>query len=137
MSVVEKAVMDCVVAGIGVDAPLWWSSGLSSDRKADQWIRRRYHLSGGEVQGGNSLRGAALIQGALFVSAMRQKFPGVLVTEAHPKALLKALGLMSWRSAAKRFAISSAISEAQEHERDALIAAVAAREGASGRWTKD
>jgi hypothetical protein len=55
-------------AGVGVDSPLWWSSGRSSDRKADQWLRDTYGLSGGQVQTANSLRGAALVQGAMFVS---------------------------------------------------------------------
>ncbi len=30
--------------GVGVDAPLWWSSGPSGDRKVDQWIRKRYKI---------------------------------------------------------------------------------------------
>ena len=36
-------------AGIGVDAPLWWSSGRSSTRMADQWLRGEYGFSGGQV----------------------------------------------------------------------------------------
>ena len=41
----------------------------------------------------NSLQGAALVQGAMFVVRMRERFPEVGVTETHPKALLVALGL--------------------------------------------
>jgi predicted nuclease with RNAse H fold len=120
--------------GIGIDAPLWWSSGPSGDRVADQWIRERYRIRSGTVQAANSLRGAALVQGVLFAELMRRKFPGVPVTEAHPKALLKALD-MNWPTFCTRFSISGP--NPQEHERDAVIAAVAAREGFEKRWLHD
>lgn len=54
-------------ARLGVDAPLRCSSSRSSDRQADQWLRRKYGLTGGQVQAAKSLRGAALVQGAMFV----------------------------------------------------------------------
>ena len=75
--------------------PLWWSSGRSGDRQADQWLRTRYGLPGGQVQAANSLRGAALVQGAMFVQRMREHFPGIGVTETHPKAVWKALKMES------------------------------------------
>ncbi len=123
--------------GVGVDAPLWWSSGQSSDRVADQWIRKKYGLSGGNVQTANSLRGAALVQGAMFVHRVREKYPAVQVTESHPKAVLVALGVGNWNAFCARFSISTKITETQEHERDAIVAAVAAREGFEDRWTND
>jgi predicted nuclease with RNAse H fold len=122
--------------GVGIDAPMWWSSGPSSDRMADQWLRRRYKLSGGQVQAANSLRGAALVQGALFLDSMRRRFPGVWATEVHPKALLAALGRPSWPDFCRRFELDTRDC-ATEHERDAVIAAVAAREGFESRWTHD
>ena len=122
-------------AGVGVDAPLWWSSGLSSDRYADQWLRKRYGLSGGQVQTANSLRGAALVQGAMFVHRVRQHFPNVCVTETHPKAVVIALEAGNWSAFSHRFGLTAAIGS--EHERDAFIAAAAAREGFEGRWTND
>jgi predicted nuclease with RNAse H fold len=79
-------------AGVGVDAPLWWSSGRSAEREADRWIRRTYGIPAGTVQTPNSLRGAALVQGAMFVQRLRENFPGVPVTETHPKAAAIALG---------------------------------------------
>lgn len=48
--------LESAPAGVGIDAPMWWSSGLSGDRLADQWIRSQYGLSGGNVQTANSLR---------------------------------------------------------------------------------
>jgi predicted nuclease with RNAse H fold len=124
------------VLGLGVDAPLWWSSGPSGGRKADQWLRRTYGLSGGEVQAANSLRGAALVQGVLFVARMREHRPGVRATEAHPKALLKALRLETWDSIAETLSVL-APEPTTEHERDAVVAAIAARKGFEGRWTHD
>ena len=120
-------------AGVGVDAPLWWTSGPSGDRHADQWLRKRYRLSGGEVQASNSLRGAALTQGVMFVHRLRETYPAVRVTESHPKALLKAIADGRWATFAARFNVNA--SPADEHTRDAIVAAVAARETFDGRWT--
>ncbi len=119
--------------GIGIDAPLWWSSGISSDRKADQWIRTTYKIQAGTVQTANSLRGAALVQGAMYAKRLRDRFPDAPVTEAHPKALAIAMG--GWQSAALSD-LGMPNLEA-EHERDALLSAIAAREGFSGRWSRD
>ena len=121
-------------SGIGVDAPLWWSSGTSGDRIADQWLRKTFGLSGGEVQAANSLRGAALVQGAMFVQRIRELFPRVPVTETHPKAILKAFGI-NMKSFSQRFSV--VFNTENEHSRDAVISAVAAREGFSGRWKRD
>lgn len=119
--------------GVAVDSPLWWSSGRSSDRKADQWIRRKYPIPSGTVQTANSLRGAALVQGVMFVSRLRDKFPGVRVTEVHPKAV--AVALNGWGSTAMKDL--GCVTAASEHERDAILAAIAAREGFEGRWKRD
>ena len=127
--------VDRTPAGAGVDAPLWWSSGRSGGRHSDQWLRDRYGLSGGEVQAANSLRGAALVQAAMFVLRLREAFPGVPVTETHPKALLKAVAENSWQVFSTRFRVSA--TPPDEHTRDAIVAAVAAREGFEGRWLHD
>jgi predicted nuclease with RNAse H fold len=121
-------------AGIGIDAPMWWSSGRSGDRCADQWLRKRYHIAAGTVQTANSLRGAALVQGALFAERARQLFPGVPITEAHPKALLWALEI-GWVEFCSKFSIQGFATN--EHERDAVVSAVSARGGFEGRWPND
>ncbi len=120
-------------AGVGVDAPLWWSSGRSAEREADRWIRKTYGIRPGTVQTPNSLRGAALVQGAMFVQRLREKFPDVAVTESHPKAVAIALGGWDGLQVAA-FRCPPGVSE---HERDAYFSAVAAREGFSGRWVRD
>lgn len=126
-------------AGVGVDAPLWWSSGISGGRCVDQWIRSRYGLSGGQVQASNSLRGAALVQGPMFVQRIRELLPVVPVvpvTETHPNALLVALDTDE-RAFYRRFSVRLKAGVVSEHERDAMISAVAAREGFGGRWCHD
>jgi predicted nuclease with RNAse H fold len=127
--------LDRTPAGVGVDAPLWWSSGRSSDRLADQWLRKRYGLSGGEVQTANSLQGAALVQAAMFIQRIRETYPAVPVTESHPKALLKVLTKGDWKVFAGRFGLK--VVPANDNERDALIAAISAREGFEKRWPHD
>ncbi len=124
-------------AGIGVDAPLWWSSGRSSDRCADQWIRSTYGLPGGKVQTANSLVGAVLVQGVMFVQQIRKRFPGAPVTETHPKALLAASRVTNDEAFRHCLSAQSITVQEPEHERDAMISAVAAREGFGKRWLRD
>lgn len=137
------------ILGAGIDAPLWWSSGKNGERNADLFVRGRLHEVGakevgGTVQSANSLRGAVLIQGVLLATALRQRWRELPITESHPKALLKAIwphaqkGAPPWDKIAKRFELKGApLESGHEHERDALLAAVAAREGYRRKWTVD
>ena len=133
------------ILAAGIDAPLWWSSGNSGDRAADQFLREQFNLSGGTVQAANSLRGAVLIQGALLAMGLRRQSPNLAITEAHPKALLKALwpdlskSERPWEKIAKRFRLEGPEPDDDERKdkRDALLAAVAAREGSAGLWKCD
>ena len=120
--------------GLGIDAPMWWSASASSWRKADRRLRDRYPAASGSVLSVNSLRGAALAGGMMLASRVRELFPDVMITESHPTALLSALELDE-AGFARLFRISPAWGN--QHERDAAIAAVCAREGFEGRWTTD
>ncbi len=138
-----------MIDAAGIDAPLWWSSGLGGVRKADQYLRGRLHEAGakdvgGTVQSANSLRGAVLIQGVLLATALRRQWRELPITEAHPKALLKAIwpqapkGVSLWEEIARSYGLLGVPQESRhEHERDALLAAVAAREGYQRKWTRD
>lgn len=101
----------------GIDAPLFWSR--IGSRCADLTTRDAFRLTGaphasGTVQDVNSLRGACLVQGMLAALSLRELYPSLPITESHPKALI------SLYPAAK------AIGGKSEHERDALLSAVAA-----------
>lgn len=120
--------------GVGIDAPMWWSVVRGGVRRADARLRDAYGIPSGTVQSVNSLRGAALAGGALLASRMREAFPSLGITESHPKALLRALNL-DGAAFASRFGIQDAWGD--EHQRDAAVAAVCAREGFQGRWPVD
>ena len=121
--------------GLGIDAPMWWSSASGGGRQSDAMLREAYGIQSGTVQSANSLRGAALVGGMMLAFRIRQRFSAARITESHPKALLHALGL-GRAGFPGRFCISSGWSS-NEDEQDAAIAAVCAREGFSGRWTTD
>jgi hypothetical protein len=64
---------------------------------------------------------------------LRRQYPNLAITETHPKALLKALNLVGWSDIVKNFGLKGD-EPLDEHQRDALLGAVAAREGASQKW---
>ena len=122
-----------------VDAPLWWSSGLSGWRHADRWLICQYPKAKKTVMPINSIRGALLVQGFLFAAELRRRFPNLPVTEAHPKLLLHALG-EEFEAVAQDFRLKvdpQIMREDNDDRRDAVIAALAAREGFGGRWERD
>ena len=106
-----------VLVAAGIDAPLFWSR--IGSRNADVHVRRAIRLAGaphasGTVQDMNSLKGACLAQGLLAAVSLREMYPALPITEAHPKALRWLLPE------------SALIQSRSEHERDALLAAIAA-----------
>ena len=121
--------------GVGIDAPLWWSAGKGGGRAADRWIRKTYGIHPGTVQSANSLKGAALVQGAMFAELLRQRHPKLDVTETHPKALIKALQYPTDEELFAAFSIQATPNN--EHERDAVVSALCARAGFTGQWPRD
>jgi hypothetical protein len=99
------------------------------------------HISSGTVQTANSLQGAVLIQGVMLATRLRQQSPKVPITEAHPKALIKFLNLddgldQYWTAASAKFEIHDSM-PTSPHECDAVLAAVAARNGVTKKWSRD
>jgi len=120
--------------GLGIDAPMWWCGREGGGRKVDQRIRDEYRISSGTVQSVNSLRGAALAGGALLAFQVRGFCPNI--TESHPKALLKAFYFDNWDEFASRYKIPDGCWQNQ-HEKDAIVAVICAREGFKCRWKAD
>ena len=108
-------------AAVGVDAPLFWRD--QGDRNADAFVRKLVCANGGAsgtVGHVNSLRGACLVQGVLVARAAVAAWPGVALTEAHPKALLRI------DTASRCFVDRLSTAVSNEHERDAALAAYTA-----------
>lgn len=106
-----------VLVAAGIDAPLFWSR--TGNRAADHRVREALRGTGapyrsGTVQNLNSLRGACLVQGMLAGLELRERFPTLPITEAHPKALRWLLPEVA------------TITAGSEHERDAMLAVVSA-----------
>jgi predicted nuclease with RNAse H fold len=129
--------VECMPAGVGIDAPLWWCSGQGGLRQADRWIREKCKLPPKNVQAVNSLWGSVLAQGMMFTSRIREIYPNVDITETHPKAVLVALGIQKWQRFFEEIPTKLTLESQPDHQRDALISAIAAREGFEGRWQKD
>lgn len=120
----------------GIDSPLFWSP--DGDRNADRVTRNEIKKLGasapaGTVQHVNSLRGACLVQGVLAAKLLRSAIPSILITEAHPKALLWLIGAATKRQPVKSVTmrelsefIAFSRSDLSEHERDAALAALGA-----------
>ena len=122
---------------VGIDCPMWWTSATGGGRSVDGWLRQAYGIHPGTVQSVNSLKGSVVVQGILLAMRLRERSPSISITEAHPKALLKALQLARapWEEIAEAFQLSTQQpAPSDEHRRDALLSAVAAREGARGTW---
>lgn len=125
-----------VPVAAGIDAPLFWTT--TGKRRADHTVRRELHAQGapspgGTVQSLNSLRGACLVQGVAAATLLRRRWPGVAITETHPKALLWHLGLASRDRAASSITLdalpellATSLRHVTEHERDAAISCAAA-----------
>ena len=122
--------------GAGIDSPMWWSSAEKGNRKADCWLRCKYgNAAPGKILAINSLYGAVLAQGAMFAVELRRRFADVPITEAHPGLFLRARCL-SFDELTRHYGIEAG-PEISTHERDAIIAALAAREGFTGNWRHD
>lgn len=123
----------------GIDAPLCWTSGA---RIADQLVRRAVAGAGCETPGGtvqeiNSLRGACLVQGLLALRELRRRIPDLVVSEAHPKALLWLLGIPGATLQVRDVGPSHLAHllldvPATEHERDAALGALTAWAAVAG-----
>ena len=84
------------VVAAGIDAPMFWVA--DGRREADRLVRKAIgrlgaKSPGGTVQSINSLQGACVVQGLLILKLLRQLYPDLPITEAHPKALLWLMGI--------------------------------------------
>lgn len=126
---------DGILVGAGIDAPLFWTEdeGRHVDKLVRRAIQRLGAISpGGTVQHFNSLQGACLVQGILTAKLLHERLSDVVLTEAHPKALLYLLGIagvernpasITLTHLSEYVAYDASIGE---HERDSVLAAITA-----------
>ncbi|WP_029007535.1 DUF429 domain-containing protein [Azospirillum halopraeferens] len=128
----------------GIDTLLYWETGRCGWRQADRWLKQRYPDVRGSVFSANSALGCMAVQGMALAMRLRERWPGIALSEAHPKVLYRALS-------GRRYAWGAAMDAwlgthlgrpagtgcANDHEWDALISAWAAWMGSTGRWTLD
>lgn len=120
-----QEVLSSAPTGVGIDAPLYWVE--RGDRVVDRHIRRRVLDAGGSsgtVSAINSLQGACVAQGIICARLAQVKWPTALITEAHPKALLRI------HAEAGAFVARWVSGSVSTHGRDAALAAYAAWQGA-------
>ncbi len=91
---VANAVGNNLLDGVAIDSPLYWSA---TTRHVDLILRQelehfRAKVPHGTVQAVNSLRGACLVQGILVARHARDSFPGIHISECHPKVIIWQLG---------------------------------------------
>ena len=125
-----------MVAGVGIDAPLFWAK--SGGRDVDNLVRRAIQqlgapYPGGTVQHINALRGACLVQGILTANFLHKQSPDTAITESHPKALLYLLGIANRQRDSAMVSMADlsnyVVCEANcdsQHKRDAALGALTA-----------
>jgi len=133
------------LTALGVDTLTCWSTGPSGWRPADRWLRQRYPQVRNSVVSPNGLYGSMGLNGMAVLVVARRRFPGLLITETHPKVLY-------WEIAQKRYDFETdrqimdetlaeqlgiAVAPQTEHEWDAAVSALAALRSAEGRWSND
>ena len=119
------------VRAAGIDSPMYWVK--QGERRADNRVREeltqakkrcQFTARLARVMPVNILMGACLVQGVMLGKYLREEWPDLKITEAHPKALwqlLKSHGEQYDIGMVKRLKKGIA-----GHERDATLSAVAA-----------
>ncbi|MBG0793606.1 DUF429 domain-containing protein [Methylocystis sp. H62] len=74
----------------GIDTLLHWATSESGMRPCDQQLRATYRAVRNSIVAPNGLFGAMAIGGLALALRLRQKWPGLVLNETHPKVLLHA-----------------------------------------------
>lgn len=131
----EAVVEHSDVLAAGIDSPLFWTtSGRRVDSVLRDELKTRAPSAAGTVQAVNSLRGACLVQGVLLAMLLRERWPGLRISESHPKAYLWLKGDASrdCHPRSVRLASLDSVSsippdiQPDDHVRDSAIAALSA-----------
>jgi predicted nuclease with RNAse H fold len=108
---------------IGIDTLLAWSP--KGGRACDNALRRKY--GGNSIVAQNSLHSSMTLNGAIVAKRL-----GLPVYESHPKLLLNVIGENAICEVYRQ-----AVTDAIDHEGDAIVAAWCAAMGHKRKWTVD
>lgn len=144
--VIQFALDNERLLGIGVDTLTCWATGPSGLRPADEWLRRKYASQRNRVIASNSLYGSMSVNGMAFLFEVRERYPDVFMTETHPKVLYYALcrEVYDYRGPNKTLMdnrldewLSARVAPQTGHEWDAAISTLAVVRGLDGSWPLD
>ena len=116
------------ILAAGIDAPLLWSN--AGNRDLDQQLRNALNALNNNpfpiprVIALNALWGAVTVQGVLVAMHLNQAWPGLVLSESHPRALRCLLNDGRYPQTAAMVAHLTA--GLADHELDATLAAVSA-----------
>ena len=114
---------NATVLSAGIDAPLFW--GNRGYRHVDEVLKRSLAAVANSVCHINGMRGACLIQGVVLAHHLRGRWPGLEITECHPRVLnhlLTLAGQDPW----EQHLMANIRADPGGHKRDATRAAISA-----------
>lgn len=131
-------------SAVGIDAFLFWETSRCGWRAADRWLKATYSPVTRAVLPSNSVQGAAAIQGMALGIRLRQLWPAVMLTEAHPKVLYYALSgsRYEWTPKVGRWLLETIGTPGDsgiqtQNEWSALVSAWTAMMGHTQTWKVD
>ena len=131
-------------SAIGIDVLMFWETSRCGWRGADRWLRATYSPIMRSVLPSNSVQGAAAIQGMALAVSLRKDWPGIILTETHPRVLYYAVtgNRYEWSPKVAQWLLDSVGSEGgasiqTQNEWSALTSAWTAMMGHSGTWNHD
>ena len=131
------------LVGLGIDTLTCWGTGRSGWRPADCSLRQRYPAVKKSIVAPNSLYGAMCLNGMAVLLTVRQAFPGIFVTETHPKVLYYAKCNQRYDyngpntsdiNKCLRRLLGVDVTPQNEHEWDAAISILPVVRGLHGSW---
>lgn len=131
---------------VGIDTLTVWNNGHAGWRPADLFLRETCPKVRNSVKSSNELRGAMCLNGAIVLRHLRQKWPELHVTEAHPGVLFYRLfkhpcGRRTperWTQLLAHLGVNRPEDQPRPaHEFDAILGAYAAWQGLAGNWKID
>ncbi len=144
-SIIDELTKINDVIAIGVDTLTCWSTGASGWRPADRWLKKEYKEITHSIASANSLFGAMGLNGMSVLLSLKERYPEILISEAHPKVLYYELFKKKYDYKQNHqnmdYLLSNiltfSVSTANDHEWDSVISALTVAKGMNGEWVNN